>query len=152
MADIFHMMFPNAFSWMKMYKSRVRFNWSLFPMVHLTISQHWFRQWLGAGQVTSHYLNQWWLMFWRMCASLGLNELNFSIYHTVGSVALHEYCVISRLVCQWRFIHDDVIKWKHFPRHWPFVRVIHRSPVNYPHNGQWRGALMFSLICAWIKG
>ena len=22
--------------------------------------------------------------------------------------------------------HDDVIKWKHFPRHWPFVREIHR--------------------------
>ena len=26
-----------------------------------------------------------------------------------------------------------------------------RSPVNYPHKGQWRGALMFSLICAWIN-
>ena len=26
------------------------------------------------------------------------------------------------------------------------------SPVNSPHIGQWRGALMFSLICAWIKG
>ena len=24
--------------------------------------------------------------------------------------------------------HDDVIKWKHFPRDWPFVRGIHRSP------------------------
>ena len=24
-------------------------------------------------------------------------------------------------------IHDDVIKWKHFPRNWPFVRGIHRS-------------------------
>ena len=24
-------------------------------------------------------------------------------------------------------IHDDVIKWKHFPRYWPFVRGIHRS-------------------------
>ena len=23
--------------------------------------------------------------------------------------------------------HDDVIKWKHFPRYWPFVRGIHRS-------------------------
>ena len=23
--------------------------------------------------------------------------------------------------------HDDVIKWKHFPRFWPFVRGIHRS-------------------------
>ena len=24
--------------------------------------------------------------------------------------------------------------------------------VNSPHKGQWRGALMFSLICAWING
>ena len=31
--------------------------------------------------------------------------------------------------------HDDVIKWKHFPRHWSFVRGIHRSPVNSPHKG-----------------
>ena len=49
-------------------------------------------------------------------------------------------------------LHDDVIKWKHFPRYWPFVRGIHRGPVNSPHKGQWRGALMFSLICAWING
>ena len=48
--------------------------------------------------------------------------------------------------------HDDVIKWKHFPRYWPFVRGIHRSPVNYQHKGQWRGALMFSLIWAWMNG
>ena len=26
------------------------------------------------------------------------------------------------------------------------------SPVNSPHKGQWHGALMFSLICAWING
>ena len=26
------------------------------------------------------------------------------------------------------------------------------SPVNSPHKGQWRGALMFSLICAWTEG
>ena len=25
-------------------------------------------------------------------------------------------------------------------------------PVNSPHKGQWRGALVFSLICAWING
>ena len=30
--------------------------------------------------------------------------------------------------------------------------AVHRSPLNSPHNGQWRGALMFSLICAWING
>ena len=49
-------------------------------------------------------------------------------------------------------LHDDVIKWKHFPRYRPFVRGIHRSPVNSPRKGQWRGALMFSLICVWING
>ena len=50
----------------------------------------------------------------------------------------------------WR--HDDVIKRKQFPRYWPFVRGIHRSPVNSQHKGQWRRALMFSLICTWIHG
>ena len=52
----------------------------------------------------------------------------------------------------WCNIHDDVIKWKHFPRNWPFVWGIHRSPVNSQHKGQWREALMFSLICARING
>ena len=32
-----------------------------------------------------------------------------------------------------------------------FVRGIHRSPLNSPHKGQWRGALMFSLVWAWIN-
>ena len=30
----------------------------------------------------------------------------------------------GELLINW---HDDVIKWKHFPRYWPFVRGIHRS-------------------------
>ena len=56
--------------------------------------------------------------------------------------------VVSRGL-QWNMHHDDVIKWKHFPRYWLFVRGIHRS---FPHKGQWRGALMSSLTCAWING
>ena len=54
--------------------------------------------------------------------------------------------------CNLWLIHDDVIKWKHFPRHFPFVKGIHRSPANSPHEGQWHRALMFSLICAWTNG
>ena len=46
--------------------------------------------------------------------------------------------------------------WRHqmetFPRYRPFVRGIHRSPVNSPHKGQWRVALVFSFICVWING
>ena len=49
-------------------------------------------------------------------------------------------------------VHDDVIKWKHFQRYWPFVWGNHRSPVNSPNKCQWRGALMFSLFCTRING
>ena len=48
------------------------------------------------------------------------------------------------------FLHDDVIKWKHFPRYWPFVRGIHLLPVNSRHKGQWRRVLMF--LYAWSNG
>ena len=47
---------------------------------------------------------------------------------------------------------NDVIKWKHFPRYWSFVRGLHQSPVNSPHKSKWRGTFMFSLICVWING
>ena len=67
--------FKIAFSWMKIYELHLRFHWSLFLGVWLRIFQHWFKLWLGTVQATSHYLNQWWLVYWRIYASLGLNEL-----------------------------------------------------------------------------
>ena len=60
--------------------------------------------------------------------------------------------IVAALVSSSFHLHDDVIKWKHFLRYWPFVRGIHQSPVNSPHKGQWLWALMFSLICVWING
>ena len=60
---------------MKMFEFRLKFHWSLFPVVQLTIFQHWIRLWLGAVQATSHYLNQWWFVYRRIYASLSLNEL-----------------------------------------------------------------------------
>ena len=59
--------------------------------------------------------------------------------------------IAGRFLWESRIVHDDVIKWKHFPLYWPFVRGIHRSLVNFPHKGQWRWALVFSLICALNK-
>ena len=69
------------------------------------------------------------------------------IYALIPWVCNYEWEESFTVICD----HDDVIKWKHFPRYWPFVRRIHRSPVNSPHKGQWRGALMFSLICTRIN-
>ena len=53
----------NAISWMKTVVSWLELHWNLLPRVQLTINQHWLGQWLGAGQATSHYLNQWWRSF-----------------------------------------------------------------------------------------
>ena len=70
----------------------------------------------------------------------------------VALVAIYSPTISTLDLSQVIATHDDVIKWKHFPRYWTFVRGIHRSAVNSIHKGQWRGAFMFSLICARIKG
>ena len=72
-----------------------------------------------------------------------MNQRHSSITR-VGSIAFSLQLYISGKV------YDGVMAWKHFPRNWPFVRGIQRSPVDSPHKGQWRGALMFSLNCAWM--
>ena len=84
-----------------------------------------------------------WLVTWRH----QVITLTIVVISSTRSSGIH-----SSVMFTWiHKIHDDVIKWKHFPRYWQFVRGIHRSPVNSPHKGQWRGALKFSLICARIN-
>ena len=84
MATIFQTIFSHAFSWMKMYKFRLRFHWSLSLRDQLTIFQHCFGWWLGADQATSHYLNQWLLVYRRIYASPGLNGLK-TVSHLIHS-------------------------------------------------------------------
>ena len=62
------------------------------------------------------------------------------------TINISHYLLITDAYC-----HDNVTKWQHFPPYWTFERGCRWSPVNSPHKGQWRGALMFSLICAWIN-
>ena len=50
------------------------------------------------------------------------------------------------------WFHNDVIKWKKNRHHWLFTREFNQSLVDSPHKGQWRGAVMISLICAWTNG
>ena len=87
---------------------------------------------------------------WRpFCRRRNMLTHVMSIWDTMGSRTLSSLCLqISQHLT---YLHEDVINWKHFPCYWPFMRGIHWSPVNSPHKGQWRGALMFSLICALNK-
>ena len=62
MANSLHT-FSNVLSWMKIFLLWFKYHWNSLPMVQLKMIQHHFRKWLGANQVTSHYLNQWWPSF-----------------------------------------------------------------------------------------
>ena len=64
--------FSSAFLEWRCLNSDRKFHWSVFLRVQLTIFHHWFGLWFGAVQAPSHYLNQ---VYWRIYASLGLNEL-----------------------------------------------------------------------------
>ena len=49
-----------------------------------------------------------------------LKKMEIYLFSKTDSVRLN----LWEILCTY---HDDVIKWKHFPRNWPFVREIHRS-------------------------
>ena len=87
------------------------------------------------------------LVAWTMFSVHVILIIKF-IHISCGSYPLYT----KKLSSYWTQSHDDVIKWKHFSRYWPFVRGIHRSLVKSPHKCLWGGALMFSLICVWING
>ena len=123
----------------------------------------WFGVYSTSLHDSTHYMIQ--PITWTYTDSLSIRTNSFRWWnHYLGTQSTKEFRCIGRMRgyqlsrsnngCQVdglvRPEHDDVIKWKHFPRYWPFVRGIHRSPVNSPHKGQWRGALMFTLIWARI--
>ena len=75
MAAIFWMTFSNAFSWMKMYEFRLRYHWSLFPRVQLTISRIGSDNGLAPARRQAIIWTNGGLLCWHIYASLGLNEL-----------------------------------------------------------------------------
>ena len=96
MADISKTTFSNAFSWMKPHELLLRFHWILFLSLILTIFKYWFWKWRGPRLGDKLFIG----------SDNGLVPIR--AWHRTDHKALSE--------------HDDVIKWKHFPRNWPFVR------------------------------
>ena len=102
---------------------------------------------LGSSRFVTKVLGSLSYAFWQFLQQV-LKKSRHLISQTLCTIVCYQLPSSSKI----QGVHDDVIKWKHFPRYWPFVRGIHRSPVNSTHKGQWRGALMFTLICARING
>ena len=106
MAAISRMTLSNIFSWIKMLEFQLKFHWSLFIRIQLTIFQHWFRWRLGADQVISHYLNQWWLDCRSIYASLVLNKYDPLFYefrnlifvpYMISVFKCYDFCIMAEL-------------------------------------------------------
>ena len=76
---------------------------------------------------------------------------NINPHLIVPNVSRPGMTVILHMYITGIWSHVEVIKWKHFPRHWSLVREIHWSTVDSPHIRQWRESLIFSLICVWTN-
>ena len=105
MVIILQMTFWNAL--MKMHEFRLKFHGSLFLGFQFTMCKHWFKWWFGADQATSHYLNQWWLVYKCIYASPGLNELIQSIpndkYAWIICIIFQTNCItemVLHVTCQ----------------------------------------------------
>ena len=144
---------------------RNKLQWNLNPNSYISFTKMYLKMW--SGKWRSYCLGLHVLKFWLLPVAnkLSRNTYPISVFKSspfVWRMWTHISCgVIHRMftgltpllsanVKTGKF-HDDVIKWKHLPRYWPFVWGIHRCPVNSRHKGQWRGALMFSLLCFWYK-
>ena len=116
----------NAFSWMKMLEFWLWFHWSLFLRFELTIFQHWFIWHLSI----IYYLNQWWLVYWRIYASLGLNELICRIHqiHPMGTILTKQQLTKYHTVLQ--NVENKV--WYGVPNTYRYTQECYLGFFNYP--------------------
>ena len=74
-------------------------------------------------------------------------------WNTLTGISTH---FILKQIWKIENINTDISWWRHQMETFSALLALcvgnSPEPVNSPHKGQWRGALMFSLICAWING
>ena len=127
--DIFKCIFLN-----ETYEFRLRFHWILFLRVELIIYQHWFRLWLGAGEATSHCLNQWWFC-WRIYTSVGFNELN---HFRMWQVSTHLSCRDTCQIWMWYLTANGTLVILNKANNWTkyiflLYPTIYVKPMNLKH-------------------
>ena len=89
----------------------------------------------GQGQVIRFHRYFW---IWLLVLALDTCFWHNSLHNSTGA--------------ETGIFHDDVIKWKHFRVTAPLCGKFIGHWWIPLHESQWRGALMFSLICAWTNG
>ena len=96
--------------------------WKQFEKIRLVSNDIYIQQFFhvknfSLTSVHSFYLNN---------TNFKLNFVSISMLPNILLMKLIQYIATYSVYGN---SHDDVIKWKHFPRYWQFARGIHRLPV-----------------------
>ena len=100
--------------------------------------------------------NAWWPRYWwpikpfLVSMFSFVNKTNYDFKLAYNSSTTRRNFISCDSITQIQ-LYDNIIKWNHFPRYWPFVWGIQQFPAKFLHKDQWRRALMFSLICPGIN-
>ena len=112
------------------------------------------------GYITSRYSTLGYLYNWSVLdfiVALFVSISDGTLETTFDQHTLISHSSLCNSICRWHCNkRDQVINepwWRHqMDTFSALLALCHRSPVNSQHKGQWRGALMLSLICTWING
>ena len=104
------------------------FSYSILQRTHVSFSSKCTG--IVSFDINDHPMESWWKY---------LTEI--SLYLWVTPLPVADSCIVSAASYSW---------WRHQMETFS-ESLAHRSPVNSPHKGQWRGALIFPLIYAWIN-
>ena len=88
----------------------------------------------GFQSISGIYIVLFWIVWQCALCSTVIWRGSRVMYVALCYIAMTSFCVM--LLGMHPPVHDDVIKWKHFPHYWPFVQGIHWSLVNSPYKGQ----------------
>ena len=124
--------------------------------------------WRGGGLMQERLLRHWRNVFFALTHWYHTLLTQYNLIDIFKCIFLNEnFSIFKNLIETWclyisissaGYIHDDVIKRKHFLHNWHFVRGIHQWPMDFPQQCQWHGAMMFSLCdlskqlrCWWFE-
>ena len=86
-----------------------------------------------------------------LLSSVKFGGVGIFFYQSIPQIIDFFMCICQPQNTIYRFCHKDVIKWKHLPRYWPYVRGIHRSQVNSYTKASDAELWCFLFICAWTN-
>ena len=102
----------------------IQISLNLFLWIQIITNWHWFRQWLGTEQVTSHYMNQWWLNSLTHtclprphCVNNTMNTISFCLTGSIKTSTIHDHGLMSMhnrpdLSILWTTLEDDHKIWE----------------------------------------